>query len=81
VFSAPILHGTGQRLEVVGGHDSRAVEGSATIVALSWRSRITARLAISFIVDEVTIVRMFSQNGFQTIKIGTSVDIVSTTFT
>jgi hypothetical protein len=43
---------------------------ATTIVALSARrSRITARSAISFIVeDEVTIVGMFSQNGFQTIK-------------
>jgi hypothetical protein len=46
------------------------VDCYATIVALSARrSRITARSAISFIVeDEVTIVGMFSQNGFQTIK-------------
>jgi hypothetical protein len=33
----------------------------------------------SIVEDEVTIVGMFSQNGFQTIKIGTAVYIVSTT--
>jgi hypothetical protein len=69
--------GTSQRLEVVGGHDSSAVDGYATIVALSARDRALerARRAHSF-EDEVTIVGMFSQNGFQTIRIGTPVDIV-----
>ncbi len=54
------------------------VDCYTTIVALSAGDRaFTTRLAISFIVeDEVTIVGMFSQNGFQTIKIGTPVGIV-----
>jgi multidrug resistance efflux pump len=39
---------------------------------------LQARSAISFIVkDEITIVGIFSQYGFQAIRIGTPVDIVS----
>ena len=54
------------------------VDGYVTVVALTVGDRaLQARSAMSFIVEnEITIVGMFSQNGFQTIKLGTSVDIV-----
>ena len=53
-------------------------EGYVTAVALSVGDRaLQARSAISFIVEnEITLVGMFSQNGFQTIKEGAAVDIV-----
>jgi multidrug resistance efflux pump len=53
-------------------------DGYVTVVALSVGDRaLQARSAISFIVEnEITIVGMFSQNGFQTIKEGTPVDVV-----
>ena len=53
-------------------------DGFVTLVALSVGDRaLQARSAMSFVVeDEITIVGMFSQNGFQTIKIGAPVDIV-----
>jgi multidrug resistance efflux pump len=53
-------------------------DGYVTIVALSVGDRaLQARSAMSFIVEnEITIVGMFSQNGFQTIKDGAPVDIV-----
>lgn len=53
-------------------------DGYATVVALTVGDRaLQARSAMSFVVEnEITIVGMFSQNGFQTIKIGTRVDIV-----
>jgi len=53
-------------------------DGFVTLVALSVGDRaLQARSAMSFIVEnEITIVGMFSQNGFQTIKLGTPVDIV-----
>lgn len=49
-----------------------------TVVALTVGDRaLQARSAMSFVVaNEITIVGMFSQNGFQTIKAGTTVDIV-----
>jgi multidrug resistance efflux pump len=53
-------------------------DGYVTVVALTVGDRaLQARSAMSFIVEnEITIVGMFSQNGFQTIVIGTPVDIV-----
>jgi multidrug resistance efflux pump len=53
-------------------------DGYVTVVALSVGDRaLQARSAMSFIVEnEITLVGMFSQNGFQTIKDGTPVDIV-----
>ncbi|WP_298374535.1 biotin/lipoyl-binding protein [uncultured Bradyrhizobium sp.] len=57
----------------------RAVaDGYVTAVALTVGDRaLQARSTMSFIVEnEIAIVGMFSQNGFQTIKIGTPVDVV-----
>jgi multidrug resistance efflux pump len=53
-------------------------DGYVTVVALTVGDRaLQARSALSFIVEnEITLVGMFSQNGFQTIKVGTAVDIV-----
>jgi multidrug resistance efflux pump len=53
-------------------------DGYVTIVALTVGDRALAhQSAMSFIVEnETTIVGMFSQNGFQTIKVGAPVDIV-----
>jgi multidrug resistance efflux pump len=53
-------------------------DGDVTAVALSVGDRaLQARSTMSFIVnDEITLVGMFAQNGFQTIKEGTAVDIV-----
>jgi multidrug resistance efflux pump len=53
-------------------------DGYVTVVALSVGDRaLQARSAMSFIVEnEITLVGMFSQNGFQTIKEGAPVDIV-----
>jgi multidrug resistance efflux pump len=53
-------------------------DGDVTAVALSVGDRaLQARSAMSFIVgNEITLVGMFSQNGFQTIKDGAPVDIV-----
>jgi multidrug resistance efflux pump len=53
-------------------------DGDVTAVALSVGDRaLQARSAMSFIVgNEITLVGMFSQNGFQTIKEGAPVDIV-----
>jgi multidrug resistance efflux pump len=53
-------------------------DGYVTAMALSVGARaLQARSTMSFIVEkEITIVGMFSQNGFQTIQIGTLVDIV-----
>jgi multidrug resistance efflux pump len=53
-------------------------DGEVTAVALSVGDRaLQARSTMSFIVEsEITLVGMFSQNGFQTIKQGTAVDIV-----
>jgi multidrug resistance efflux pump len=53
-------------------------DGYVTLVTLTVGDRaLQARSAMSFIVEnEITIVGMFSQNGFQTIKEGTPVDIV-----
>ena len=53
-------------------------DGYVTVVALTVGDRaLQARSAMSFIVEkEITLVGMFSQNGFQTIKEGTLVDIV-----
>jgi multidrug resistance efflux pump len=53
-------------------------DGDVTAVALSVGDRaLQARSAMSFIVaSEITLVGMFSQNGFQTIKEGAAVDIV-----
>ena len=53
-------------------------DGYVTDVALTVGDRaLQARSTMSFIVEkEITIVGMFSQNGFQTIKIGAPVDIV-----
>jgi multidrug resistance efflux pump len=53
-------------------------DGYVTLVTLTVGDRaLQARSAMSFIVEnEITIVGMFSQNGFQTIKDGTPVDIV-----
>ena len=53
-------------------------DGFVTAVALTVGDRaLQARSTMSFIVEnEITIVGVFSQNGFQTIKTGTPVDIV-----
>jgi multidrug resistance efflux pump len=53
-------------------------DGYVPIVALTVGDRaLQASAVMSFVVDnEITIVGMFSQNGFQTIRIGTPVDIV-----
>src|SRR5450631_3270142 len=53
-------------------------DGDVTAVALSVGDRaLQARSAMSFIVtNEIALVGMFSQNGFQTIKEGAAVDIV-----
>jgi multidrug resistance efflux pump len=53
-------------------------DGYVTVMALTIGDRaLQASPAMSFIVEnEITIVGMFSQNGFQTIKIGAPVDIV-----
>jgi multidrug resistance efflux pump len=53
-------------------------DGDVTAVALSVGDRaLQARSAMSFVVEsEITLVGMFSQNGFQTIKEGAAVDIV-----
>ena len=53
-------------------------DGYVTVVALAVGDRaLQARSAMSFIVEnEITLVGMFSQNGFQTIKDGAPVDIV-----
>jgi multidrug resistance efflux pump len=53
-------------------------DGYVTVVALSVGDRaLQARSAMSFIVEnEITLIGMFSQNGFQTIKEGAPVDIV-----
>jgi multidrug resistance efflux pump len=53
-------------------------DGYVTLVALTVGDRALAhQSAMSFIVEnEITIVGMFSQNGFQTIKVGVPVDIV-----
>jgi multidrug resistance efflux pump len=55
-----------------------AAGGYVTAVALTVGDRaLQARSAMSFIVEnEITLVGMFSQNGFQTIKVGAPVDIV-----
>jgi multidrug resistance efflux pump len=53
-------------------------DGYVTILALTVGDRaFQLRSAMSFIVEnEITIVGMFSQNGFQTIKVGTPLDVV-----
>jgi multidrug resistance efflux pump len=53
-------------------------DGDVTAVALSVGDRaLQARSAMSFIVEnEITLVGMFAQNGFQTVKEGAAVDIV-----
>ena len=53
-------------------------DGYAPVVALTVGDRaLQASSVMAFIVEkEITIVGMFSQNGFQTIKIGAPVDIV-----
>jgi multidrug resistance efflux pump len=53
-------------------------DGYVTIMALSVGDRaLQARSAMSFVVEkEISLVGIFSQNGFQTIKDGASVDIV-----
>jgi multidrug resistance efflux pump len=55
-----------------------SADGYVTVVALSVGDRaLQARSAMTFIVEsEITLVGMFSQNGFQTIKEGAAVDIV-----
>jgi multidrug resistance efflux pump len=53
-------------------------DGFVPVVALAVGDRaLQASAVMSFIVDnEITIIGMFSQNGFQTVKIGAAVDIV-----
>jgi multidrug resistance efflux pump len=53
-------------------------DGYVTVVALTVGDRaLQARSTMSFIVEkEITIVGMFSQNGFETIKVDAPVDIV-----
>src|SRR5712672_2946768 len=53
-------------------------DGYVTVVALTVGDRaLQARSVLSFIVEkEITLVGLFSQNGFQTIKEGAAVDIV-----
>src|SRR5207245_10370780 len=52
-------------------------DGYVTVVALTVGDRaLQARSAMSFIVEqEITLVGLFSQNGFQTIQEGAPVDI------
>jgi len=66
------------RAGIIADDDSCARDGFVTLVALSVGDRaLQARSAMSFIVEnEITLVGMFSQNGFQTIKEGAPVDIV-----
>jgi hypothetical protein len=53
-------------------------DGYVTVMALSVGDRATqARAVMSFIItDEITIIGMFSPNGFQTIKPGATVKLV-----
>ena len=53
-------------------------DGFVTVVALTVGDRaLQARSAMSFIVErEITLVGLFAQNGFQTVKEGATVDIV-----
>lgn len=53
-------------------------DGYVTIVTMTVGDRATqSRSVMSFVVEnEITIVGLFSQNGFQTIKVGAAVDIV-----
>ena len=53
-------------------------DGYVTLVTLTVGDRaLQARSVMSFVVEnEITIIGMFSQNGFQTIKVGAPVDIV-----
>jgi multidrug resistance efflux pump len=53
-------------------------DGDVTAVALSVGDRaLQARSAMSFIVEnEIMLIGMFAQNGFQTVREGTAVDIV-----
>lgn len=53
-------------------------DGYVPVVALTVGDRaLQASAVMSFIVEnEITIIGMFSQNGFQTVKVGTAVDIV-----
>jgi multidrug resistance efflux pump len=53
-------------------------DGYVTLVAVTVGDRaLQARSAMSFIIeDEITLVGMFSQNGFQAIKEGTAVEMV-----
>jgi multidrug resistance efflux pump len=53
-------------------------DGYATIVTLTVGDRaLQARSAMSFILEnEITVIGMFSQNGFQTVRVGAPVDIV-----
>jgi multidrug resistance efflux pump len=53
-------------------------DGYVPVVALTVGDRaLQASAVLSFIVDsEITIIGMFSQNGFQTVKVGAPVDIV-----
>jgi multidrug resistance efflux pump len=63
----------------LGAHlQERAFAIEPSVVALTVGDRaLQARSTMSFIVEnEITIVGMFSQNGFQTVKIGAPVDIV-----
>ena len=57
-------------------------DGYVTLVTLTVGDRaLQARSVMSFVVEnEITIIGMFSQNGFQTIKVGAPVDIVFETF-
>ena len=57
-------------------------DGYVTLVTVTVGDRaLQARSAMSFIVEnEITLVGMFSQNGFQTIKDGASIDIVFDNF-
>ena len=57
-------------------------DGYVTVVALTVGDRaLQARSVLSFIVEkEITLVGLFSQNGFQTIKEGAAVDIVFDNF-
>jgi multidrug resistance efflux pump len=53
-------------------------DGYVTLVTLTVGDRaLQARSVMSFVGEnEITVVGMFSQNGFQTIKVGAPVDIV-----
>jgi multidrug resistance efflux pump len=57
-------------------------DGYVTVVALTVGDRaLQARSVLSFIVEkEITLVGLFSQSGFQTIKEGAAVDIVFDNF-